>query len=63
MKDKVYEQLSAMFDNELDEQEHELLLHRLKQDEEMQQAFARYQIMGDAVQPGGKRRAFVIVAG
>ena len=49
MTDKLNEQLSAMFDGELEEQEHELLLHRLKQDKQMQQSFARYQLMGDAM--------------
>jgi len=49
MNDKLNEQLSAMFDGELEEHEHELLLHRLKQDEKMQKSFAHYQLIGDAM--------------
>ena len=49
MSDKLKEQLSAMLDNELDEQEYELLIHRLKQDRELQSMWSRYQVVGEAM--------------
>ncbi len=49
MNEKISEQLSAMFDEELDDQEQELLLHRLKQDPELQSSWSRYQLISDAM--------------
>jgi len=49
MNEKISEQISAMFDNELDEQEHELLIRRLKHEPELQSSWLRYQVMGDAM--------------
>jgi len=49
MKDKISEQISALFDDELEHEEHELLLRRLKQEAGLQQALSRYQIIGDAM--------------
>ncbi|NOY66091.1 MAG: sigma-E factor negative regulatory protein [Gammaproteobacteria bacterium] len=49
MKDKIGEQISALFDGELEQQEHELLMRRLKQDTGLQGDFARYQIISDAM--------------
>jgi len=49
MKEKIGEQISAMFDDELEQEEHELLMHRLKQEGGLQQSLARYEIIGDAI--------------
>jgi sigma-E factor negative regulatory protein RseA len=49
MNEKISEQISAMFDDELDEQEQELLLRRLKQDADLQSSWSRYQIIGDVM--------------
>lgn len=49
MNEKMKEQVSTMFDNELDEQEHELLIRRLKQDDSMQSSWQHYQIIGNAM--------------
>jgi len=49
MKDKISEQVSALYDDELNQSEHELLLRRLKQEADLQDALLRYQIIGDAI--------------
>ena len=49
MSEKISEQLSAMFDDELDQQEHELLLLRLKHENDLKSSWARYQLIGDAM--------------
>jgi len=49
MKDKIGEQVSALFDDELDENEHEMLLRRLKQEADLRGALSRYQIIGDSI--------------
>jgi len=49
MSEKINEQLSAMFDDELDQQEHELLLRRLKQEDGLKSSWSRYQLIGDAM--------------
>ena len=49
MNEKISEQISAMFDDELDEQEQELLLRRLKQDADLQSSWSHYQLIGDAM--------------
>lgn len=49
MKEKISEQVSALFDDELEQEEHELLMLRLKQEEGLQQSLAHYEIIGDAI--------------
>ncbi len=49
MSEKLKEQLSAMLDDELDEQEYELLIHRLKQDRDLQSMWSRYQVVGEVM--------------
>ena len=49
MKDKINEQVSALCDDELEQHELELLMRRLKQDDDLQQSLARYQIIGDVM--------------
>ena len=49
MKDKIGEQISALFDDELEQQEHELLMRRLKQETGLQESLSRFQIIGDAM--------------
>lgn len=49
MNEKISEQLSALLDDELDEQEQELLLRRLKHEPGMQTSWSRYQLIGDAM--------------
>lgn len=49
MNEKINEQLSAMFDDELDQYEHELLIRRLKQEDGLKSSWARYQLIGDAM--------------
>ncbi len=49
MNEKIGEQISAMFDEELEDQEQELLLHRLQRDPQMQSSWSRYQLIGDAI--------------
>lgn len=49
MNERIGEQISAMFDGELDEQEQELLLRRMEQNPEMQSSWSRYQIIGDVM--------------
>jgi sigma-E factor negative regulatory protein RseA len=50
MKDSLYEQLSALVDDELTGSEHEMLLRRIEQDEQTYQRLARYQLISDALQ-------------
>lgn len=52
MKDKLHEQLSALMDGELPDQEHELLIRRLKSDTGFQATWARYHLIGDALRNG-----------
>lgn len=47
--DKIREQISAMLDGELAEQEQELLLKRLASDKSLQQTFERYQLIHDSM--------------
>jgi sigma-E factor negative regulatory protein RseA len=49
MNDKVNEQLSAMVDDELPGSEQEFLLRRLQQDDELQQTWSRYHLIGEAM--------------
>jgi sigma-E factor negative regulatory protein RseA len=50
MKDRLYEQLSALVDDELTGSEHELLFKRIESDEQIYQRLARYQLISDAMQ-------------
>ena len=50
MKDKLYEQLSALIDDELDESEQALLTRQIGRDEEVQSRLVRYQLISDAMQ-------------
>jgi sigma-E factor negative regulatory protein RseA len=50
MKDGLYEQLSALVDDELTGSEHELLFKRIESDEQVYQRLARYQLISDAMQ-------------
>jgi len=52
MKDKLHEQLSALMDGELPDQEHELLIRRLKSDTDFQATWSRYHLIGDALRNG-----------
>ncbi len=49
MSDKINEQISAMFDDELNAEEYELLIRRLKQDEQLQTNWQRYQLISDVL--------------
>jgi sigma-E factor negative regulatory protein RseA len=49
MSDKINEQISAMFDDELNAEEYELLIRRLKQDEQLQSNWQRYQLISDVL--------------
>jgi sigma-E factor negative regulatory protein RseA len=50
MKDSLYEQLSALVDDELTGAEHELLFRRIADDDQLYQRLARYQLISDALQ-------------
>lgn len=50
MKDSLYEQLSALVDDELTGSEHELLFRRIEQDEQIYRRLSRYQLISDALQ-------------
>jgi len=50
MKDSLYEQLSALVDDELTGAEHELLFRRIEQDEQIYRRLSRYQLISDALQ-------------
>jgi sigma-E factor negative regulatory protein RseA len=50
MKDSLYEQLSALVDDELTGAEHDLLFKRLENDDHLYQRLSRYQLISDAMQ-------------
>ncbi|MCG6901021.1 MAG: sigma-E factor negative regulatory protein [Gammaproteobacteria bacterium] len=50
MKEKLYEQLSALVDDELADGEQDLLLRQLGADAELRERLARYQAISDAMQ-------------
>lgn len=50
MKDKLHEQISALVDDELEEQEQALLLRQLENDAELSGRLSRFQIISDALQ-------------
>jgi sigma-E factor negative regulatory protein RseA len=49
MKDALYEQLSALVDDELDETEQAMLVRRLARDTELCDRLVRYQVISDAM--------------
>jgi sigma-E factor negative regulatory protein RseA len=50
MKEKLYEQISALVDNELGEPEQALLVRRFASDDELYRCLLRYQLISDALQ-------------
>jgi len=50
MKEKLYEQISALVDDELVEAEHALLIKRLTDDAAMRDKLSRYQLISDSLQ-------------
>lgn len=50
MKEKLYEQISALVDDELAEVEHALLIKRLTDDALMRDRLSRYQLISDCLQ-------------
>ncbi len=50
MKDSLYEQLSALVDDELTGSEHDMLFKRLASDDQLYQRLSRYQMISDALQ-------------
>jgi sigma-E factor negative regulatory protein RseA len=50
MKDSLYEQLSALVDDELTGSEHDLLFKRIENDDQLYQRLSRYQLISDALQ-------------
>jgi sigma-E factor negative regulatory protein RseA len=50
MKDSIYEQLSALVDDELTGSEHDMLLRRIERDDLLYQRLSRYQLISDALQ-------------
>ena len=50
MKDGLYEQLSALVDDELTGSEHDLLFKRIENDDQLYQRLSRYQLISDALQ-------------
>lgn len=50
MKDKLHEQISALVDDELEEQEQALLLRQLENNAELSGRLSRFQIISDALQ-------------
>jgi sigma-E factor negative regulatory protein RseA len=50
MKDGLYEQLSALVDDELTASEHVMLLKRIESDEQLYERLSRYQLISDALQ-------------
>jgi sigma-E factor negative regulatory protein RseA len=50
MKEKLYEQLSALVDDELTDSEQALLLRQLGTDAALRERLARYQVISDALQ-------------
>ena len=49
MNDKIKEQLSAMVDGELPDNEQEFLLRRLQHEQNLQASWSRYHLIGDAM--------------
>jgi sigma-E factor negative regulatory protein RseA len=50
MKDTLYEQLSALVDDELTGSEHAMLVRRIESDDQLYQRLSRYQLISDALQ-------------
>lgn len=50
MKDKLYEQLSALHDDELTGSEQALLARRIGRDDDLHRRLSRYQLISDALQ-------------
>ena len=50
MKDKLYEQLSVLLDDELNESEQSLLARRVGRDDDLLRRLSRYQLLSDALQ-------------
>jgi len=50
MKDSLYEQLSALVDDELTGSEHDMLFKRLASDDQLYRRLSRYQLISDALQ-------------
>jgi sigma-E factor negative regulatory protein RseA len=50
MKDSLYEQLSALVDDELTGAEHDLLFKRIESDDQLYRRLSRYQLISDALQ-------------
>jgi sigma-E factor negative regulatory protein RseA len=50
MKDSLYEQLSALVDDELTGSEHAMLFRRIESDDQLYQRLSRYQLISDALQ-------------
>jgi sigma-E factor negative regulatory protein RseA len=50
MKDKLYEQLSALVDDELTGSEYTMLVKRVEGDKQLYQRLSRYQLISDALQ-------------
>jgi sigma-E factor negative regulatory protein RseA len=50
MKDSLYEQLSALVDDELPGSEHDMLLRRIESEDQLYQRLLRYQLISDALQ-------------
>jgi sigma-E factor negative regulatory protein RseA len=50
MNDSLHEQLSALVDDELTGYEHDLLLKRIGNDDQLYQRLSRYQLISDALQ-------------
>lgn len=49
MNEKVNEQLSALIDDELPENEQEFLMRRIEQDAELRSTWSRYHLIGDVL--------------
>jgi sigma-E factor negative regulatory protein RseA len=49
MKDSLYEQLSALVDDELTGSEHDMLFKRIETDDQLYQRLSRYQLISDAL--------------
>ena len=52
MKEQLHEQLSALVDNELEEQEQALLFRQVAGDAQLSQRLSRYQLISDTLQNG-----------
>jgi len=50
MKDSLYEQLSALVDDELTGSEHDMLFKRIENDDQLYQRLSRYQLISDTLQ-------------